>query len=144
MRVLLRNGVIYANGPQPLTAMLLADDRIVWIGTDHAAHEADRIVALVNRMEVFSDRRPIERHAVNIHDVLDQRPVDHRQHLLGHGLGGGQEAGAEARDREYGRANRFHGWILSELRGRLRLSRRERQEGSTPKMDGSFGRIVML
>ena len=33
--------------------------------------EADRIVALVNRMEVFSDRRPIERHAVNIHDVLD-------------------------------------------------------------------------
>ena len=28
--------------------------------------------------------------------VLDQRPVDHRQHLLGHGLGGRQEAGAEA------------------------------------------------
>lgn len=33
--------------------------------------EADRIVALVNRMEVFSDRRPLERGAVNIHDVLD-------------------------------------------------------------------------
>jgi len=33
--------------------------------------EADRIVALVNRMEVFSDRRPIERQAVNIHDVLN-------------------------------------------------------------------------
>ena len=30
-----------------------------------------------------------------VHHVLDQRPVDHRQHLLGHGLGGGQEAGAE-------------------------------------------------
>ncbi len=52
MRVLLRNGVIYANGPQPLTAMLLADDRIVWIGTDHAAHEADRIVDLDGRIVV--------------------------------------------------------------------------------------------
>ena len=27
--------------------------------------------------------------------ILDQRPVDDRQHLLGHGLGGRQEAGAE-------------------------------------------------
>ena len=33
--------------------------------------EADRIVALVNRMEVFSDKRPLERHAVNIHSVLE-------------------------------------------------------------------------
>ncbi len=33
--------------------------------------EADRIVALVDRMEVFSDKRPIERTAVNIHSVLD-------------------------------------------------------------------------
>jgi len=33
--------------------------------------EADRIVALVNRMEVFSDKRPIERGAVNIHRVLE-------------------------------------------------------------------------
>ena len=30
--------------------------------------------------------------------VLDQRPVDHRQHLLRHGLGGGQEPGAEPGD----------------------------------------------
>ena len=28
--------------------------------------------------------------------VLDQRPVDHRQHLFRHGLGGRQEPGAEA------------------------------------------------
>ncbi|MEO3431728.1 ATP-binding protein [Inquilinus sp. CAU 1745] len=34
--------------------------------------EADRIVALVNRMEVFSDQRPIEREAVNIHAVLER------------------------------------------------------------------------
>ena len=41
--------------------------------------------------------------------VLDQRPVDDRQHLLGHRLGGGQEPGAEAGDREDGFADRFHG-----------------------------------
>ena len=33
--------------------------------------EADRIVALVDRMEVFSDKRPIDRGAVNIHSVLE-------------------------------------------------------------------------
>ncbi len=33
--------------------------------------EADRIVKLVDRMEVFSDDRPIEREPVNIHVVLD-------------------------------------------------------------------------
>src|SRR6185312_6484361 len=32
--------------------------------------EADRICALVDRMEVFSDSRPIERGPVNIHEVL--------------------------------------------------------------------------
>jgi len=34
--------------------------------------EADRIVALVDRMEVFSDRRPLERGPLNIHEVLDR------------------------------------------------------------------------
>lgn len=33
--------------------------------------ETDRIVALVDRMEIFSDERPIERFPVNIHVVLD-------------------------------------------------------------------------
>jgi two-component system, NtrC family, nitrogen regulation sensor histidine kinase GlnL len=33
--------------------------------------ETDRIVSLVDRMEVFSDERPIARHPVNIHVVLD-------------------------------------------------------------------------
>jgi two-component system, NtrC family, nitrogen regulation sensor histidine kinase GlnL len=32
--------------------------------------ESDRICALVDRMEVFSDRRPLERGPVNIHEVL--------------------------------------------------------------------------
>ena len=34
--------------------------------------ETDRIVALVDRMEAFSDHRPLEREAVNIHEVLDR------------------------------------------------------------------------
>lgn len=33
--------------------------------------ETDRIVSLVDRMEIFSDERPIDRHPVNIHVVLD-------------------------------------------------------------------------
>ena len=34
--------------------------------------ETDRIVALVDRMEVFSDDRPVDREPVNIHVVLDR------------------------------------------------------------------------
>jgi two-component system nitrogen regulation sensor histidine kinase GlnL len=34
--------------------------------------ETDRIVALIDRMAVFSDYRPIERTAVNIHEVLER------------------------------------------------------------------------
>jgi two-component system, NtrC family, nitrogen regulation sensor histidine kinase GlnL len=34
--------------------------------------ETDRIVALVDRMEAFSDQRPVEREAVNIHEVLER------------------------------------------------------------------------
>jgi two-component system nitrogen regulation sensor histidine kinase GlnL len=33
--------------------------------------ETDRIVGLIDRMEMFSDPRPIERQAVNIHEVLE-------------------------------------------------------------------------
>ena len=33
--------------------------------------ETDRIVKLVDRMEVFADERPVEREPVNIHVVLD-------------------------------------------------------------------------
>ena len=34
--------------------------------------DTDRIVALVDRMEAFSDHRPLERDAVNIHEVLER------------------------------------------------------------------------
>jgi two-component system nitrogen regulation sensor histidine kinase GlnL len=39
--------------------------------TSLICEEADRIVALVDRMEMFSDERPLERGPVNIHEVLE-------------------------------------------------------------------------
>ena len=44
------------------------DDRTL---TRLICDETDRIVKLVDRMEVFSDERPVEREPVNIHVVLD-------------------------------------------------------------------------
>jgi two-component system, NtrC family, nitrogen regulation sensor histidine kinase GlnL len=44
------------------------DDRTL---TRLICDEADRIVKLVDRMEVFTDERPIEREPVNIHAVLE-------------------------------------------------------------------------
>jgi two-component system nitrogen regulation sensor histidine kinase GlnL len=44
------------------------DDRTL---TRLICEEADRIVKLVDRMEIFSDERPVEREAVNIHAVLE-------------------------------------------------------------------------
>ena len=44
------------------------DDRTL---TRLICDEADRIVKLVDRMEVFADERPVEREPVNIHAVLD-------------------------------------------------------------------------
>jgi two-component system nitrogen regulation sensor histidine kinase GlnL len=43
-------------------------DRVL---TQLICDEADRIVALVNRMEVFSDKSPMDRGPVNIHTVLE-------------------------------------------------------------------------
>ncbi len=44
------------------------EDRVL---TRLICDEADRIVKLVDRMEVFSDERPVEREPVNIHAVLE-------------------------------------------------------------------------
>ena len=44
------------------------DDRVL---TRLICDEADRIVKLVDRMEVFGDERPVEREPVNIHAVLE-------------------------------------------------------------------------
>jgi two-component system nitrogen regulation sensor histidine kinase GlnL len=53
---------------QLLESSVNDDDRAL---TRLICDEADRIVKLVDRMEVFSDERPIEREPVNIHMVLD-------------------------------------------------------------------------
>src|SRR5271163_4336826 len=44
------------------------DDRAL---TRLICDEADRIVKLVDRMEVFTDERPVERESINIHAVLE-------------------------------------------------------------------------
>jgi two-component system nitrogen regulation sensor histidine kinase GlnL len=44
------------------------EDRVL---TRLICDETDRIVKLVDRMEIFSDERPVEREAVNIHVVLE-------------------------------------------------------------------------
>lgn len=53
---------------QLLEESVSPDDRML---TQLIRDECDRIVALVDRMEVFSDGRPLEREAVNIHRVLE-------------------------------------------------------------------------
>lgn len=53
---------------QLLEASAADDDRAL---TRLICDETDRIVKLVDRMEIFSDERPVEREAVNIHVVLE-------------------------------------------------------------------------
>ncbi len=53
---------------QLLESSVPDDDRAL---TRLICDEADRIVKLVDRMEVFSDDRPVEREPINIHVVLD-------------------------------------------------------------------------
>ena len=48
-----------------------------------------------------------------IDDMLNERPVDHRQHFLRHGFGRGQEAGAEPGDGKDGFADEFHVLLLA-------------------------------
>jgi two-component system nitrogen regulation sensor histidine kinase GlnL len=54
---------------QLLEQMADDDDRLL---TRLICDEADRIVKLVERMELFGDERPVERGPVNVHGVLDQ------------------------------------------------------------------------
>ena len=53
---------------QLLEQTIEPDDRAL---TELICNETDRIVALVDRMEVFADERPIRKAAINIHEVLD-------------------------------------------------------------------------
>ena len=53
---------------QLLEQSAIDDDRAL---TRLICDETDRLVSLVDRMEVFSDERPVDRMPVNIHSVLD-------------------------------------------------------------------------
>jgi two-component system nitrogen regulation sensor histidine kinase GlnL len=65
----IKNPLSGIRGAAQLLEMAVSDeDRAL---TRLITDETDRIVALVDRMEVFSDERPIDRYPVNIHVVLD-------------------------------------------------------------------------
>jgi two-component system nitrogen regulation sensor histidine kinase GlnL len=65
----IKNPLSGIRGAAQLLEMVVGDeDRAL---TRLITEETDRIVSLVDRMEVFSDERPIERSPVNIHVVLD-------------------------------------------------------------------------
>jgi two-component system nitrogen regulation sensor histidine kinase GlnL len=53
---------------QLLETSVIDEDRAL---TRLICDETDRIVSLVDRMEVFSDERPVDRVPINIHSVLD-------------------------------------------------------------------------
>ena len=85
-----------------LLALVAAGQRVVqFVGMIEVILDG-RLAAACDKYELLDPRR------LGLLDrVLDQRLVDHRQHLFRHGLGGRQETGAEAADRKYGLANRF-------------------------------------
>ncbi len=65
----IKNPLSGIRGAAQLLEMAVSDeDRAL---TRLITDETDRIVALVDRMEVFSDDRPLDRRPVNIHVVLD-------------------------------------------------------------------------
>ncbi|MBK8456920.1 MAG: nitrogen regulation protein NR(II) [Phyllobacteriaceae bacterium] len=65
----IKNPLSGIRGAAQLLEMAVTDeDRAL---TRLITDETDRIVALVDRMEVFADDRPLERQPVNIHVVLD-------------------------------------------------------------------------
>lgn len=53
---------------QLLEQTIETDDKAL---TELICNETDRICALVDRMEVFADERPVRKEAINIHEVLD-------------------------------------------------------------------------
>ncbi len=66
---------------QLLESVVSDEDRAL---TRLITDETDRIVSLVDRMEIFSDERPIERAPVNIHVVLDRVKAIAKNGFAGH------------------------------------------------------------
>jgi hypothetical protein len=92
-----------------------AGDLLHLRGQLRLAARRQRVLELVRVIEVVLDRALAA--AVDQHDLLDaggdrllddeldRRRVDDGQHLLGDGLGGGQEAGAQTGGGDHGLAN---------------------------------------
>ena len=66
--------------------------------------------------------------------VLDQRPVDDRQHFLGDRLGRGKETGAETGDGKHGFADRFAGVMGRHRRRRASVNLRNRCSHGKPEI----------
>jgi two-component system nitrogen regulation sensor histidine kinase GlnL len=66
----IKNPLAGISGAAQLLAMQLGDEETEL--ADLIREEADRIAALMEKVEVFGDSRPVERAPVNIHDVLDR------------------------------------------------------------------------
>src|SRR5262249_17613861 len=91
----------------------------------------DALVAPGNENEMLDAGLPCF-----VDDMLDDGPVDNREHFLGHGLGGGQESGPQTGNGEDGFADSFHTAcfmtrLLDEGRGG-RCQGNARQDGSVP------------
>ena len=79
-----------------------------------------RVLQLVGDVEMILDHRLVaagdedemlDARLARLFDaMLQHRAIDHGQHFLRHGLGGGQNARAEAGDRENGFANASWAW----------------------------------
>ena len=65
----IKNPLSGIRGAAQLLDSSIADCDREW--TRLICDEADRIVKLVDRMEAFTDERPVERKSVNIHTVID-------------------------------------------------------------------------
>ena len=98
---------------QPLQAgklLVLAAlcQRVIELELDIEMVLDDRLVAAGHEDEMLDARL-----ARLIHHILDDRPVDDGQHLLGNSLGGREEPRAETGDRENCLANSLHAVQLS-------------------------------
>jgi len=84
------------------------DAEVLALGA-HRRFELERMIEIIDQARFAAagdeDNLLDSRLPRFIHRILDQRPVDDRQHLLGDRLGRGQKARAEPRDWKHGFAN---------------------------------------
>ncbi len=90
-----------------LAILAALGERVVELELDIEMIFDDALVAAGDENEMLYSRL-----ACLVYDILDNRPVDDRQHFLGNGLGCGKKARTEPRDRENCLAYFFHEPII--------------------------------